>query len=731
MKTLLLITLIFAISLAEGRPKIALVLSGGGARGGAHVGVLKVLEEKKIPIDMIVGTSMGSFMGGLYASGKTPKEIEKMLVSTDWKEFIRTDFNREDMPIRIKEVEYLYKGRLGLGINYNHNLVLPTGVLKRQPMLMKFMAETEHVRNIDDFDDFPIPFRAVATNIINGNAVVLKSGSLGEAIYASSAIPGGFQHITLDGVDLVDGGVSDNLPIQLAKDMGADIIIAVDVSENFDEDIDVNSYLVVLGQMVNILMRKNANKSILELTDNDILLTPKLKGFGGLDADKYKEIIEKGSDIVKESYETKLKHLSISDEEYEIYKQKHRVSKKSISPIIDAIEIQNPTYINNKAILEKIKIKVGGRLDEELLRANLMHIYNMTIFDSVEYKIKEVDGKNILVIITTPSWNNHADIRFSIGVEDDFKGHSSYLIKVGYTMLAINKYGAEWKTDLEIGENQRIYTEFYQPFDEMQRYYIKPSLLYDKEIDYLPYGNGTLELKIKSYGASVALGRHISTDYEFEVGLGSFKDTLEVSVFNDSFSHYQARPLYASLLVDNLDNFSFPNTGLKLNLTWTKEMNSFGSNYDHEKIYFDIKKPMTLYNNNITTYIKAGTTYNNNNDTTKLILRDKFILGGLFNMSSYQPYRISGNHMFLALAKYRYRIKDGGFFGSFNTPLYAGFSLEIGDAWGEGQHRNFHDLKKSGSIYVAADSFLGPLYLAYASSVDGQDSFYLYLGESF
>ncbi|EDZ62757.1 phospholipase, patatin family [Sulfurimonas gotlandica GD1] len=731
MKILLILALIFGVVLGQDRPKIALVLSGGGARGGAHVGVLKVLEENKIPVDIIVGTSMGSFVGGLYASGRSADDIEQMLVSSDWKNYIRTDFDRADTPMRVKEVEYIYQGRLGLGIDSKNSIVLPTGVLKRQPLLLKFMAETQHAQNIIDFDDLAIPFRAVATNIANGDPVVLKSGSLAKAIYASSSIPGGLQPINIDGIDLVDGGVSDNLPVQLAKDMGADIIIAVDVSENFDEKIDVNSYFVVLGQMVNILMRKNANESILKLSDKDILLTPDLTDFSGLDADKYASIIQKGADVTRNAYDSKLKHLSISNADYEEYKKKYRVLKEFSAPIIDAIEIDNPTYISNESILRRIKIKVGDRLDENVLRANLMHIYNMTIFDSVEYTLKKVEGKNILVITTTPSWNNHGEMRFAIGVEDDFKGHSSYSLKAGYTMFGLNSYGGEWKNDIEIGRRQRAYTEIFQPLDTMQRYYLRPSLVYDNVIEFVPYGSGTVELETKRYGTSLGIGAHVTTDYEFEVGAGAFKDSLEVSIVSGSYAKYQARPIYASFLVDNLDNLNFPNTGLKSMLKWTKEMKELGSDYEHEKIYFDIEKPITFNSHNITTYLQFGTTYNNNNDKSTLNLNDKFILGGLFNMSAYKPYSIVGNHMALGVVKYRYQLKDGGFFGTLDAPLYTGFSLEIGDAWDDGIHRNINDLKKSVSVYVAADTFLGPFYLAYASSEDGENSFYLYLGEKF
>jgi NTE family protein len=733
MKLLLILAFILSIVNAQDRPKIALVLSGGGARGGAHVGVLKVLEEKKIPIDIIVGTSMGSFVGGLYASGRSAEEIEEMLTTTKWKDYITTDFDRADTPMRIKEAQYKYQGRLGLGIDSKNSVVLPTGVLKRQPLLLKFMQETQHVQNIKNFDDFSIPFRAVATNIQNGQSVVIKSGSLAKAMYASSSIPGGLQPIKINGISLVDGGVSDNLPVQVAKDMGADIVIAVDVSENFDKNLDVNSYFVVLGQMVNILMRKNVNESIQKLSDKDILLTPDLQGFDGLDADKYNLIIQKGVEVTKAAYETKLKHLCLSDEEYKRYKNKDSVSKESQVPTIDAIEILNPTYISNELILKRLKVKVGDKLDEKILRENLMHIYNMTVFDSVEYSMKKVNNQNILVITTTPSWNNHGEMRFAIGIEDDFEGRSYYSLKAGYTMFGVNKYGAEWKNDFEIGRRKKAYTEFFQPLDAMQRYYIKPSISYEDRIDLVPVSRkGNVEFETKQYGGSFAFGSHITTDYEFEVGAGAFEETLDIAIMEDLYKEYKSRPIYASVLVDSLDNLNFPNTGIKSNLIWTKEMKDFGSDYDHETIYFDLEKPIMLNNNNnITAYIKFGTTYNNNNGSGNIIIRDKFILGGLFDMSGYKPYSMVGNHMFLGVAKYRYKLKDGGFFGSLNAPLYTGFSLEVGDAWNDGEFEGTENVKKSASVYVAADTFLGAFYFAYGFSQDDEESFYLYLGEKF
>jgi NTE family protein len=733
MKHLIILILILSSLIAKERPKIALVLSGGGARGGAHVGVLKVLEKNNIPVDMIVGTSMGSLVGGLYASGRTPQEIEDMLLSTDWYEYIRTDYNRRDIPIRRKQTEYKYQGRLGLGVDETNQVVTPTGVLKREPLLLKFMQETAHVSNVDDFDKLPIPFRAVATNIRNGEKVVLKSGKLANAIYASSAIPGGLQPINIDGVDLIDGGISSNLPVEVALDMGADIIIAVDVSEHFEDEIDVNSYIVVMSQLVNILMRKNANKSISRLKKQDILLTPKLDKFSGLDVEKYKEIIDAGEKVAQQEYASKLAKLSVDKKVYLAYKEKHHKLVKNDAPIIDEIKIENSTYLSNNSILKRLHVEIGKPLDDKQLRADMLHIYNMMIFDRVDYKIVKKDGKNILVVMLTPSWDNHGEIRFSIGVEDDFSGSSNYSMKLGYTMFGINAYAGEWKTDLEIGRRDRAYTEIFQPIDPMQRFYVRPSLMYEYRVDEVPVADDELNYRVERYGSGFGFGSDITTNNEIEVGTGYYRDELELKILGD-VKVFHSTPLYAYWNYDDMDNLNFPNKGVKSYIRWEKEMPSLGGDYDHEQIYLNVTKPYTYENHNITARVKYGNTYSN--DTKNLqnngyILDDKFVLGGLFNLSGYEPYSQVGNDMFLGMLRYRYKMHGVGFFGSLNTPLYLGAAFEMGSTWDDSETLNSDMIKNSSTLYMAADTFLGPFYFAYSYSDEQTHTFYLFLGEKF
>ena len=730
MRFFVLLTLLCIAAFAQDRPKIALVLSGGGARGGAHVGVLKVLEENRVPIDMVVGTSMGSLVGGLYAAGKTPQEIDKILVNTKWEDYIKTDFDRQNIPMRRKNSEYTYQGRLGFGINADNELVFPTGVLKREPLLLKFEEFTSSVKDIQDFNHLSIPFRAVATNIKNGDAVVLKSGSLAKAIYASSAIPGGLQPIKINGVDLVDGGVSDNIPIDVARKMGADIIIVVDVSENFSQNLDVNSYLVVVGQLVNILMRKNANESLEKLTKKDLLITPKLDGYSGLDVEKYPQIIEAGYKAAHDKQKL-LQKLSLSPKAYRQYKQNFRQKQHAKDIIIDAIKIHNTTYLSNAIIRKNISQQIGKKLDTKKLAQDMLWLYHLTIFDSIDYDIKTKNGKNILLITTKPSWNNHGDVLFSISLDDDFQGHSAYSLKLGYYMYGINAFGAEWRTDFEIGKRERFYSEFYQPLDEKQRFYLRPFLSYEQMTYVVPTDKlGNQELQSTGYGGGLSFGVNINRSFRIESSFATYKDRSEVALF-DYDENFLSKQATLQFLYDSLDNYNFASRGFLGTLRLKKDAKVWGSDYDYEQLYCTLQKPVTYKDNTFIINAKIGLTDLKSRQTQQVTVYDKFYLGGMFNLSGYQKYSFASNNIVFANVMYRYKIKNGGFFGSLGMPLYAGATLESGSAWNNKQTFKASELKYATSLFVSADTPLGAFYFTYGAADVDHQSLYLYLGEKF
>ena len=267
-------------SAAARRPRIGLVLGGGGARGGAHVGVLKVLEELRIPVDYVVGTSMGSIVGGLYASGKNAEEIDQEMRAMDWEDLFQDYPSRADRSFRRKSDDYTYAFKAKPGFN-DGKVVLPLAYIRGQKFDLELNRLTLPVVEVKDFNRLPIPYRAVATDIETGKAVVLAKGSLSLSIRASMAVPAAFDPVEIDGRLLVDGGIANNVPVNVARDMGAEVLIVVDVGSGLFSRKNITSALDVTGQLGNYLFTLNSEEQLKTLGPRDVLIRPPLGDIGG------------------------------------------------------------------------------------------------------------------------------------------------------------------------------------------------------------------------------------------------------------------------------------------------------------------------------------------------------------------------------------------------------------------------------------------------------------------
>ncbi len=743
------------------RPRIGLVLSGGGARGGAHLGVIKAFERHNIPIDAIVGTSMGAFVGGLYASGMSSLEIDRLLTKVDWTKVITFDYDRTQIPFRRKQLQLAFPGNAKVGVNKENEIVFGTGLFKRQSMLKFLKEKTYNVQDVTDFDDLRIPFRAVASRLEDGQTVVLSKGSLAESIYASLAIPGGFDPIMIDGDVLVDGGVADNLPIDVMREeMDVDYIIAVDISTPYDEHARFDNYLTVMGQLVNILMRKNVDETIADMqgSENEILVTPDLSGYGSLDVDKYSQIIATGELKADEIYNSELSHLSLYESDYYRYLAERPHPKKFVPPVIDKIELENDTYLNDKAILSRLHIKLGKPLDHVELDKDIADIYNLMIFDDVSYKVVEENGLNVLKIITTPSWEINGQIKFAFGFEDNFDGHSDYSVKFEYVKFGLNSYAGEWRTRFNFGQDNLLLTELYQPIDAYEHFYLRPTLFYrNKKVYVSPtiLTNYTIEtdldetftMQAKEYGGSLGLGANITKDLQLEVGgvvkrvnpsanfLVEGNSTLQYVTQSGEASVYN---IYANLQFDDLDNAFFPRRGYRAALQYRYSNQYKGEPSTFSQYFFNAAGAYTFGRHTFSPRLKVGSTFDTENFSNSQDFTSYFTLGGLFNLSGLPTNAVTGSNMAFGALIYRYRLSDDGFFGSLLMPLYAGVSIESGAAWyGSDLITNSSDsfssdmLLYSGSAYIAADTILGPFYLGFGSTELDYYSLYISLGQSF
>ena len=411
------------------RPRIGLVLSGGGARGAAHIGVLKVLEEHRVPVDAIAGTSMGAVVGGLYASGLSAADIERVMTSVDWQDAFRDRPARKDLNFRrkLEDQNYLVKFPLGLK---GRKFRLPRGLVQGQKLTQILRGATLPVAQIQDFDQLGIPFRAIATDIVTGDRVILGSGDLTTAMRASLSAPGVFAPVETDGRLLVDGGLSSNLPIDVAREMGVDLVIVVDCGFPLLERGKLDSVATVSQQMLAILIRHNTTEQRKTLTDRDVVIDPALGDFSSLDFASHTRAMKAGEEAARGATE-RLVALGVTDREYArivAARAGHRNAPPDIAFVTPAAGSERYT----DAIDSLFGDQVGKTVDATHLGTRINALYgqgNLEIFDYRVVQGDPVAGKEpdygLELAARRNSWGPNY-LRFGLQLQNDFEGNSSF-----------------------------------------------------------------------------------------------------------------------------------------------------------------------------------------------------------------------------------------------------------------------------------------------------------------
>jgi NTE family protein len=683
----------------------------------------------RIPIDYIAGTSMGSIVGGLYASGMKPAQIEKVVTSLDWAEAMKDDIPREDRSFRRKadDKNYLIKSKPGLGDDLK--IKLPSGLIQGQNIDLVLKELILPVSLITDFNDFKIPFRAVATDIVTGKTVVLGSGDLARAMRASMSIPAIFATTEIDGKMLVDGGISNNLPIDVARSMGADIIIAIDISTPLNKREELTSSLSVTGQLTGILTRRNTEAQIATLTDNDVLIVPDLGDITNSDFEQANEAIPKGRKAA-ENKRQDLSRLSLSPQlyaEYQVSLKSHSLSKRKLSnPIIEFFHLNNDSRLSDEVILARLKIKKGSPLDLKKLEDEIGKIYGLELFENISYDIVEENGQTGLVInVKERSWGpNYLQVGFSMNGNQD--GDHYYNFAFAYTRTAINRLNGEWRSAIQLGESFGAYTEIYQPLSYNSKYFIHPRLIYNENTFrlYSKDGDKLAEYDVAQYGADISVGREFGTWGESRIGITRMRGDTEVDVGSTAWPEYDfdRGEIYAQLSVDKLDNLIFPHHGFYGSVKYVRSEENLGADSEFDQLQIDGLLARSWGNNTLIAGAKIYTTLDNNAP-----IQNRFELGGLFNLAGFNDDQLSGQQLGLLQLGYMRKISDLIF-----LPTYLGLTLESGNVWEDKDDISFGDDSiYAGSIFIGLDTFLGPFFLGYGIAEDGNHSIYFYRGKVF
>jgi NTE family protein len=547
------------------------------------------------------------------------------------------------------------------------------------------------------------------------------------AMRASMNIPAVFATVEIDGKILVDGGVSNNLPIDVVREMGAEIVIAVDISTPLLQREELTSTLDITEQLTGILTRRNTEEQIATLTTKDVLILPDLRDIATSSFDRAGEAIPMGVAAAEQNKQT-LSRLSVSQTLYEDYlaSQQPKLAKRDPQlPVIDFIRLNNQSKLSDEVFYSRLEIQEGAPLDIEKLEDNISKIYGLELFENIGYDIIEEDGRSGLVInIEEKSWGpNYLQGGISMGGNQD--GDNFYNLAVAYTRTAINSLNGEWRSVVQFGSSPSIYTEIYQPLDYKSHYFIHPQLLYQKYPMnfYTNTGEQLAEYRLAEYGIDLAVGREFGTWGEARIGFRRLKGDAERKVGTPLFPDYNfdRGEIYANLLTDTLDNLYFPHGGYSGLAEYLRSDEKLGADTNFDQIRLEGKIAMSWKKH---TLIPSAKLYYTLDDNAPL--QNNFKLGGLFNLSGFNEDQLNGNQLGLVSLMYLYQI------GDFNLlPAYIGGTLESGNVWNGKSQMNFDNAILAGSVFLGLDTFLGPIYLGYGKAEGNHQAVYFYLGKKY
>ncbi|HEX6691527.1 MAG TPA: patatin-like phospholipase family protein, partial [Burkholderiales bacterium] len=516
----------------ERKPRVGLALGGGGARGVAHLGVLKVLEELRIPISCIAGTSMGALVGGVYASGMPLDELTARVGRINWDDTFNDDPPRTEKPFRAKRDDFINLLPLEIG-QRGFALLLPPGATAGYKAEFLLRDLVQHAGNFagQDFDQLPIPYRALATNIENGTSRVFSSGDLVKAMRASMSVPGAIAPVEIEGVLYVDGGLLQNVPVQAARDACADVVIAVNVGSGLLKRDELGSILGITQQMINVLMEQNVRASIGIVGPDDVLIAPPLGDFSSADFSHAMPLVAVGEASARAQAE-RLRRFSVSEEEY----RKWRASVDARLPVVPPVtDLRVATTLGrvNPEVIERQLAEVPGidlrrRREQDFsvpnLNRRLEEVYGGGDFERMDYSFADTQGgRTVEVRGVEKSWGPNY-VKFGGSLASD-KEQTRFNLALSHRATWLNSLGAEWRNDAQIGYHDRVASEFYQPLHFRSGVFVAPRVEFNQNpIAFFVDGRRIGQYMVQTTRAHLDFG--LQNKYG-EVRLGAFTGRLK------------------------------------------------------------------------------------------------------------------------------------------------------------------------------------------------------------
>ncbi|OQA28039.1 MAG: NTE family protein RssA [Verrucomicrobia bacterium ADurb.Bin345] len=706
------------------RPRIGLVLGGGGALGMAHVGVLEALEELRVPVDCIAGTSMGAIIGGFYAAGMSPAEIGELLIALDWWDLLNDKTSREYLGFRRKQDDARYLFDAELGFRPPWRVLVPPGLSAGQKLGILMRRETTAVASVRDFDSLNVPFRAVATDLISGETVILGSGNLPMALRASMAVPGIFTPVELDGRLLVDGGVVNNVPVDAAKAMNTDIIIAVDVGALKAEAIKKNlsNFATVLAQSFLLMQRPSIQSRIKEA---DVLIQPDLTAHSAADFHHAAQIIPPGADATR-AHAEELSKWSVSEEEYAAYLRKQRRSRQPPQHVA-AVRVDGNHRVDERAIRAVIVTRPEEELDFGTVERDVARIHGMGDFQTVVYEVRpSTGGCDVVYTVQEKPWGP-GYLHFGLRLESNLDDESAWQFLLNYTLTRINRLGAELRMDADVGSDQRADIEFYQPLNPSAAFFVAPRVGSSSSV--LPVFED--DRKIASYDvnltdAELAAGMNIRDMGELRFGAVGGYGTAELNSGAEELPEFDGviAGFTGRFTVDRLDHPFFARKGSYFQASAFLSRPAIGAEENYDKVSAEYRQCATVGSHTLQLSLLGASSLGSD-----IPVYDRFTLGGLDTLAGLSRDQLAGQYAGLIQVAYRYELARLP--PALGRGIYAILRQDAGNAWDARGDISLSDLRYSTGLALAADTGIGPCGIGFAIADRENHQFFFSVGTLF
>lgn len=706
------------LSNASGVERVALVLGGGGARGAAHIGVVEVLERERIPVSCVVGTSMGALVAGAYVAGVSPEHMREKLKYADWADMFTDKADYSQLSYRTKKINKDLIAGTEIGLSKKGGVQYQSGMIAGEKIKLFFNYLVGDFQGQRQIEDSQLPLAIVATDIGTGERVVLKEGSLSRAMRASMSVPGLMAPVEIDGHKLVDGGLVDNVPVELARELcQATRVIAVNVGSKLRPADEVNSLVSVTAQMIGILTNQNVHRSLAALREDDVYLEPQLGDITATDFRRYAEAADIGK-ATAEAQLAKLRQLSVSQEAYAQWKQQYQDTREIVEAV-NEIKVAAGELVPEEYIRQFIRQPLDAPIDRAILDQDLIRLYGTGDFQVVDYNIYREGEKSILEILPTERPWTGDSILFGFSITDEYRDGAQINLRGAYRKKWINQRGGEFFALFDIGTEPYLEVEFYQPLDLKQAYFIEPRVVLNRDDINLFEGNSKVaEYRLSSRVADLSLGKNIGLWGQARLGW-RYSEVEGRSDFNPfGLSNLEAdySGVIGRVVFDSRNRLYFPSQGWRGDLTYFKEEDGL---YERVSADLGVAYPWSdfvvgLYGNYTTSL--SGT----------LPIYDAASLGGFLNLSGYAHNQVLADETIyghVRLEKIIGRMPLG-----FNGDMRMGVTLETARVRDAYTLSDPDDTLNSIGIFFGGETPFGPAYVGYGNSLEGSHNIYFQIG---